>query len=78
MGREMDRIESASSPVPRREEDVLNIRDGESEGEGERSSQAGFQEVSFGIWCNGNTTDFGSVISGSNPDVPTKFIGAEN
>ena len=47
MGREVDRIESASSPVPRREEDVLNIRDGESEGEGERSSQAGFEEVKF-------------------------------
>lgn len=47
MGREVDRIESASSPVPRREEDVLDIRDGESEGEGERVSQAGFQEVKF-------------------------------
>ena len=23
------------------------------------------------IWCNGSTTDFGSVCSGSNPDIPT-------
>ena len=73
MGREVDRIESTSSPVSRREEDVLNIRDGESEGEGERVSQAGFQEVSSGTWCNGSTRDFGSLCSGSNPDVPTKY-----
>ena len=24
-----------------------------------------------GLWCNGNTTDFGSVISGSSPDSLT-------
>ena len=30
-----------------------------------------FIEMGTGIWCNGNTTDFGSVISGSNPDIPT-------
>ena len=31
-----------------------------------------FIEMGTGIWCNGNTTDFGSVFSGSNPDIPTK------
>ena len=25
----------------------------------------------FGIWCNGNTTDSGPVIPGSNPGIPT-------
>ena len=25
-----------------------------------------------GVWCNGNTTGFGSVIIGSNPITPTK------
>ena len=25
------------------------------------------------IWCNGNTTDFDSVISGSNPGVTSKI-----
>ena len=24
-----------------------------------------------GLWCNGNTTGFGSVIPGSNPSRPT-------
>ncbi len=24
-----------------------------------------------GLWCNGSTTDFGSVCLGSNPDGPT-------
>ncbi len=24
------------------------------------------------IWCNGSTTDFGSVCSGSNPDISTR------
>ena len=24
------------------------------------------------IWCNGSTTDFGSVSQGSNPCIPTK------
>lgn len=24
-----------------------------------------------GLWCNGNTTDFGSVILGSSPSRPT-------
>ena len=24
-----------------------------------------------GLWCNGSTTDFGSVSFGSNPDNPT-------
>lgn len=28
----------------------------------------------FGEWCNGNTTDFGSVIVGSNPASPTKIF----
>ena len=27
----------------------------------------------LGIWCNGSTTDFGSVCSSSNLDVPTNF-----
>ncbi len=25
---------------------------------------------SLGVWCNGNTTDFDSVILGSNPSTP--------
>ena len=25
-----------------------------------------------GIWCNGNTTDSGPVIPGSNPGIPTE------
>lgn len=25
----------------------------------------------IGLWCNGNTTDSGPVISGSSPDSPT-------
>ena len=24
------------------------------------------------VWCNGNTTDFGSVILGSSPDTSTR------
>ena len=30
--------------------------------------------ISIGLWCNGNTTDSGPVISGSSPDSPTIFI----
>ena len=26
----------------------------------------------IGLWCNGNTTDSGPVIPGSNPGSPTK------
>ena len=26
---------------------------------------------SFGLWCNGNTTDSGPVFLGSNPSSPT-------
>ena len=26
----------------------------------------------IGVWCNGNTTDSGPVIPGSNPGTPTK------
>ena len=26
----------------------------------------------IGIWCNGNTTDSGPVIPGSNPGIPTE------
>lgn len=26
--------------------------------------------VNMGTWCNGNTTDFDSVVGGSNPPVP--------
>ena len=29
-------------------------------------------KCSIGLWCNGNTTDSGPVISGSSPDSPTK------
>ena len=28
--------------------------------------------IGIGIWCNGNTTDSGPVIPGSNPGIPTK------
>ena len=28
----------------------------------------------IGAWCNGSTTDFGSVSLGSNPDVPTNIF----
>ena len=28
----------------------------------------------IGIWCNGNTTDSGPVIPGSNPGIPTKKV----
>ena len=30
------------------------------------------QQKDIGIWCNGNTTDSGPVIPGSNPGSPTK------
>jgi hypothetical protein len=26
-----------------------------------------------GLWCNGNTTDFDSVVSGSSPDRPANI-----
>ena len=34
----------------------------------------------IGIWCNGNTTDSGPVIPGSNPGIPTnlKVAGLSN
>ena len=28
----------------------------------------------IGLWCNGSTTDFGSVCLGSNPSNPTYYI----
>lgn len=28
-------------------------------------------QFKFGLWCNGNTTDFDSVFLGSNPSNPT-------
>ena len=28
----------------------------------------------FELWCNGNTSDFGSEIIGSNPVSPTKKV----
>lgn len=28
--------------------------------------------LDIGLWCNGNTTDSGPVIPGSNPGSPTK------
>ena len=31
-----------------------------------------FMQYKFALWCNGNTTGFGSVISGSNPLGATK------
>ena len=31
-------------------------------------------KCSIGLWCNGNTTDSGPVIPGSNPGIPTKSI----
>ncbi len=30
-----------------------------------------FHDCYIGIWCNGNTTDSGPVIPGSNPGIPT-------
>ena len=35
---------------------------------------AQFSNCNFniGIWCNGNTTDSGPVIPGSNPGIPTE------
>ncbi len=30
------------------------------------------KQYGTGLWCNGNTTDFGSVILGSSPSRPTK------
>ena len=27
--------------------------------------------ITIGLWCNGNTTDSGPVIPGSNPGIPT-------
>ncbi len=32
-----------------------------------------FHDCYIGIWCNGNTTDSGPVIPGSNPGIPTNF-----
>ena len=29
------------------------------------------RDSKFGLWCNGNTTDSGPVIPGSNPGSPT-------
>lgn len=28
----------------------------------------------IGLWCNGNTADFGSVVLGSSPSRPTKNL----
>ena len=28
----------------------------------------------IGVWCNGNTEDFGSLVQGSNPCTPTKQL----
>lgn len=30
------------------------------------------QSSTAGLWCNGNTADFGSVVLGSSPSRPTK------
>lgn len=32
------------------------------------------KDLIIGLWCNGNTTDSGPVIPGSNPGSPTKTI----
>ena len=37
---------------------------------------AHFRKVSIGVWCNGNTTDSGPVILGSNPSTPTTKEGS--
>ena len=29
--------------------------------------------ITVGVWCNGNTTDFDSVVPGSSPGMPAKF-----
>ena len=31
----------------------------------------------IGLWCNGNTADFGSVVLGSSPSRPTKFCNSK-
>ena len=31
-------------------------------------------QSNIGLWCNGNITDSGPVVSGSNPDSPTKAV----
>lgn len=36
------------------------------------ASQKQKEVIDIGIWCNGNTTDSGPVIPGSNPGSPTK------
>ena len=37
----------------------------------QKNKNSGIFAAGIGIWCNGSTTDFGSVCSGSNPDIPT-------
>lgn len=32
----------------------------------------GLSAYGTGLWCNGNTADFGSVVLGSSPSRPTK------
>lgn len=32
------------------------------------------QSSTAGLWCNGNTADFGSVVLGSSPSRPTKNL----
>ena len=43
----------------------------------ENSNSFNIKEINnkhyIGVWCNGNTTDFGSVIRGSNPLAPTTW-----
>ena len=36
------------------------------------NQQGYFGSPSIGVWCNGSTTDFDSVGSGSSPDTPSK------
>ena len=32
------------------------------------------KQTGIGLWCNGNTADFGSVVLGSSPSRPTKNL----
>lgn len=31
-------------------------------------------KINFGVWCNGNTTDFDSVVPSSNLGIPVSCI----
>ena len=42
-------------------------------GFGARATEICDEPCVIGVWCNGSTTDSGSVSSGSSPDTPTKI-----